>query len=315
VRSLCRYLILIGFSILICWGISWGALLPFDPSNLNTPFFQFDGGGSASFSATGVLTILGTPSTPLFLTWTSQQNFSPQSSVTITVNVASNGTLQLPGTNTDLVVHGTAGPYSDPLLTARVLQFGYDHGGPTHTLNFRFKATGGSLASLYSNEDIGVLVTVENSNFTGSFSVPWQGRPAKGNLGSLPPSCAGNIGDYVWNDQNHNGIQDAGEPGLDGVTVDLLDAGNNLSATTTTGVGPGGQHGYYQFTGLCAGDYKVQVAPPAGFASTITSPPGGGNASNDSNPNPASVHLSTDSSSDQTIDFGFVTPCTGAIGD
>jgi hypothetical protein len=33
------------------------------------------------------------------------------------------------------------------------------------------------------------------------------------------PVPTGAIGDFVWQDTNHNGIQDAGEPGINGVTV------------------------------------------------------------------------------------------------
>jgi hypothetical protein len=35
---------------------------------------------------------------------------------------------------------------------------------------------------------------------------------------------AASLGDFVWIDLNGNGIQNAGEPGLNGVTVNLLDA-------------------------------------------------------------------------------------------
>lgn len=35
------------------------------------------------------------------------------------------------------------------------------------------------------------------------------------------------IGDFVWNDLNNNGIQDEGEPGIDGVTVKLMDKDGN----------------------------------------------------------------------------------------
>src|SRR5271157_2226568 len=54
------------------------------------------------------------------------------------------------------------------------------------------------------------------------------------------------IGDYVWNDANANGIQDANEVGIAGVTLTLSGtsgAGSNITATTTSGA-----NGYYQFT-------------------------------------------------------------------
>ncbi|MBT1074691.1 SdrD B-like domain-containing protein, partial [Geobacter grbiciae] len=130
-------------------------------------------------------------------------------------------------------------------------------------------------------------------------------------------ACTGSIGDIVWHDLNRNGIQDSGEPGIDGVPVSLYMASDNsLITTTTTGVGPLNQHGYYQFTGLCAGDYKVVVDEtklPAGFTPTASNV--GADRTIDSNGSPALVTLPTDSSSDQTIDFGYVSACTGAIGD
>ena len=44
----------------------------------------------------------------------------------------------------------------------------------------------------------------------------------------------GSIGDRVWNDANANGVQDPGEAGINGVTVQLLDDAGNLIATTVT---------------------------------------------------------------------------------
>lgn len=68
------------------------------------------------------------------------------------------------------------------------------------------------------------------------------------------------IGDFVWHDLNGNGIQDAGEPGIDGVTVNLYDGAGGFVATTTTSGG-----GAYTFTGLTQGDYFVEFIRPAGF--------------------------------------------------
>lgn len=42
------------------------------------------------------------------------------------------------------------------------------------------------------------------------------------------------IGNLVWKDTNSNGIQDAGEPVIPGVTVSLLDKSNNVLATAIT---------------------------------------------------------------------------------
>ncbi len=125
--------------------------------------------------------------------------------------------------------------------------------------------------------------------------------------------CTGTIGDRIWYDANKNGIQDAGELGIAGVTVGLSDANNHLIASTITN-----GDGDYLFTGLCAGAYTVKVIEttlPEGVIPTLTSPPGGGDSTNDSNENPSTVTLPGNSSSNLTIDFGYHAPCTGKIGD
>ncbi len=53
------------------------------------------------------------------------------------------------------------------------------------------------------------------------------------------------LGDFVWNDLNANGIQEAGEPGINGVTVELFNGSGVSQGTTTTAGG-----GLYSFTGL-----------------------------------------------------------------
>jgi len=140
----------------------------------------------------------------------------------------------------------------------------------------------------------------------GSLGLP--GATAKFYNVITPPPPSGSIGDFVWNDLNGNGVQDAGEPGLAGLTVML---GGAASATTTTDASGG-----YQFTGLSAGNYSVTVGTPAGFTASPSNQ--GGDPLKDSNGSPASVTLATNSSSDQSIDFGFVpipTPPSGQIGD
>src|SRR5262249_15507671 len=72
----------------------------------------------------------------------------------------------------------------------------------------------------------------------------------------------GSVGDFVWNDQNGDGIQDAGEPGVQDVTVNLLDAAGNQVATTTSDF-----FGNYQFnTPDPTKQYRVQFGLPANSA-------------------------------------------------
>ncbi|MGG9972479.1 SdrD B-like domain-containing protein, partial [Ferruginibacter sp. SUN002] len=92
------------------------------------------------------------------------------------------------------------------------------------------------------------------------------------------------LGKFVWDDQNNNGIQDSGEPFINGANVNLYnDAnGDNIPdgvavSTTTTNVG-----GVYSFTGLTPGNYIVGVVIPAGYAAGTTTATSS-NPNNDNN--------------------------------
>ncbi len=75
------------------------------------------------------------------------------------------------------------------------------------------------------------------------------------------------LGNTVWLDRDRDGLQDAGETGMNGVEVTLLDkAGNVVSTTTTASIG--GVDGIYTFTNLISDTYHVSFALPAGFTAT-----------------------------------------------
>ena len=40
----------------------------------------------------------------------------------------------------------------------------------------------------------------------------------------------GSIGDIIWHDNDEDGLQDPGEPGIPGMTVNLFDCDGNLIA-------------------------------------------------------------------------------------
>ena len=72
------------------------------------------------------------------------------------------------------------------------------------------------------------------------------------------------LGDYVWYDDNNNGVWDTGEAGASGVTVRLLDAtGASVLGTTTTDA-----NGYYTFTNLLSSTYRVEIVVLATYTSS-----------------------------------------------
>jgi hypothetical protein len=93
-------------------------------------------------------------------------------------------------------------------------------------------------------------------------------RNAVGIAFSTIPGCpesSTGIGDRVWYDSNHNGMQDTSEPGLADVLVRLLsDSLIVISATHTSATGE------YLFTDLSASTYYVEFIPPRGMIWTRT---------------------------------------------
>lgn len=70
----------------------------------------------------------------------------------------------------------------------------------------------------------------------------------------------GSIGNFVWLDNNNNGVQDNGENGMDEVRVELLNGEGEVVAATTTN-----PDGSYAFTNLPPGEYSIGVVPPSGY--------------------------------------------------
>ena len=100
----------------------------------------------------------------------------------------------------------------------------------------------------------------------------------------------------AWLDANKNGIQDAGEAGVSGVTARLVDADGNVVATATTDA-----NGNHLFDGLTPGQYRVDFdlgTLPAGFA--VTTMDAAGSTDTDSDANPGTGETTTTLESGET---------------
>ncbi|MBN1659282.1 MAG: PEP-CTERM sorting domain-containing protein [Anaerolineae bacterium] len=119
------------------------------------------------------------------------------------------------------------------------------------------------------------------------------------------------LGDLVWYDTDADGIQDAGEPGVVGIVVDLyarVCSGQALASDTTDAAGN------YLFTGLNNGIYCLQFSNiPAGW--TISLQDQGADDALDSDADPATAQIADINlaASDLDEDMGVYT--TGSIGD
>gem|GEM_PF-876961 len=127
-----------------------------------------------------------------------------------------------------------------------------------------------------------------------------QGEAFRG--GSFGYQGDGSIGDSIWLDLNGDGVQDAGEEGLEGVVVELtLPSGNVITTTTDAG-------GNYFFEGLQTGNYVVTVVTDSLPANVI--PTGDADGVFDHS---TSISLGVDEEN-QATDFGYQ-PTTAIEGD
>lgn len=151
-----------------------------------------------------------------------------------------------------------------------------------------FRVTTGSNVVLKPYDRLIITIQVMASNLAAIDQIAYNSFAAKGikitATGDEPllptePNKVGlkiqrgttsDIGDFVWIDLNGDGIYDDGEPGINGVTVELYDQNKNLIATTVTGDHPvTGEPGYYIFENLLPGDYYVKFIPPSGYVLTV----------------------------------------------
>ncbi|MEI7768827.1 MAG: SdrD B-like domain-containing protein, partial [Chloroflexales bacterium] len=166
---------------------------------------------------------------------------------------------------------------------------------------------------LSSPQNIGTDDTIDNdadTSFTTADFVPSSINDMTHDLGLYQQAS---LGDFVWHDQNANGVQDAGEPGIAGATVTLYSAGADhaygggddvqVGDSTTTST-----DGAYSFTGLTPGFYYVQFSLPSGFDSASMAGQGADRAK-DSDASPTSLRTTTtelqSGESDTSRDAGF----------
>ncbi len=108
------------------------------------------------------------------------------------------------------------------------------------------------------------------------------------------------LGDFVWLDYDADGIQNAGEPGLDGVTVTLYSNSGAVIESMPT------YQGWYEF-GMEQGVYSIGFTLPAGY---VFSPRWqGDDRALDSDPDPATGRIAAvamPAQFDMTLDAGLV---------
>lgn len=149
------------------------------------------------------------------------------------------------------------------------------------------------------------------TGFTASISLGTGDVNLNLDAGLVSGSVA-SVGDFVWFDANHNGLQDTGEGGIGGVLVTLFDGSSNPVSSAITG-----PNGFYIFTNLVPGSYTIGFGNiPAGLNFTQqVGAPGDGNNSN-ANPLTGLTSSFTLAAGEHnpTIDAGLTTPQLAGLG-
>ena len=125
---------------------------------------------------------------------------------------------------------------------------------------------------------------------------------------NVRPAAEGN---YVWNEPNGNGIQDDGDTGVEGVTVNLKDEDGNVIATTSTDA-----DGAYSFEDLDPGTYSVQFEIPDDYEYSPVNVGGDDSIDSDADPIQDGMTATTTLESgdnDPTLDAGIYQ--TTSLGD
>jgi len=134
--------------------------------------------------------------------------------------------------------------------------------------------------------------------------------PPKTNDAPYAVDTSASLGNFVWEDLNGDGIQDASEPGIPGVTVELYDTNTNLVDTVLTdGMGA------YGFTNLIPAEYFVAFSRPSGYQFTLQNQ-GGDDALDSDADRVTGVTVSTvlvSGENDPTWDAGLYRPAS--VGD
>ena len=239
------------------------------PQNVSNPdvidVLPADGIGGTSF--TGTLTLASvTPSsatTGVTILYTADPSAQLQADPSDPSNGSSGSTLWCDAASGGAVVSGAGSAADCPTSLADVtgLRFqrpGAFTGSDELRINVAMVPEGNSADDVYENRTSGRVVGVS--------------QPV-GPAVRTVTVVASEIGDYVWNDLNSNGIQETGEPGVAGVPVTLSGTdvdGNAITASTTTDA-----NGAYLFANLPSGSYVVTFDPAwvasHNFGFTLTS--------------------------------------------
>ena len=170
------------------------------------------------------------------------------------------------------------------------------------------------LADAYHVEQQGGTIAIEGESATASDAIAAMNSGSGINVlgsvtqispGSLASATPRLLGDFVWSDDNRDGLQDVSEEGVELVVVTLAGTEQLGGAaierqTLTNGFGA------YLFSAVLPGDYTLSLIPPAGFVPTTPSVGADTAIDSDVDVTTASVLVTIGEADDLAVDVGLV---------
>ncbi|MDP4119774.1 MAG: SdrD B-like domain-containing protein [Bacillota bacterium] len=190
--------------------------------------------------------------------------------------------------------------------------------GDSVAIQWPLRAPIGASAGMVAWDSFGFGATYTDVNSAGTSTVDTPFLPSEPKMVGfkIHEPVPINIGNYVWDDANKNGIQDSGETGINGVLVNLyVKDGENYDFVnyTRTGYSADGKPGFYEFVYQPAGIYRLEFVYPktntdsSSYTSTYYLSPyrAGSDSTLDSDGNPSTLK---DVTIDSTTYNSVITP-------
>jgi protocatechuate 3,4-dioxygenase beta subunit len=234
----------------------------------------------------------------------------------------------------------SAGVSANVVLTVTEID-GIAVGGPSRAVNLVFNPNNGQYSLAQNGNSTGLVfvgtASVDINDLLTANSITGRATKVSVNLTTLLDSDAstqgsafiqlkqasieanttetqvrGSLGDFVWRDNNGNGVFDSGDVPLANVRINLIYAGADGqfgTADDTTATDTTDANGIYGFANLLPGRYRVsvdQTTLPAGLRATFDLD-GGFDST-------ADAELTVNNLNRTDVDFAYA-PATGRIGD
>lgn len=178
------------------------ALLGFNPGEPVTEFGSLSGQGLSYDAGSGAFTASGIPLDVFFSGALSSAPVSGDRGLSISLTLDHSGNASGGAAAQDFALWGEVSDgitlYSGLLLSGSVLDFGFqDVTSRLDVFDMLFDVTGGSMASLFGGDFIGLFLVAERSSFGGDFTVDFASSRIKGSIGIVPNGNPGGGVDAV----------------------------------------------------------------------------------------------------------------------